>query len=242
MNLKVFDGYDQMCEEIANEISVMLKVKPSALLCIAAGHTSLGLLECLVRLYEEKEINFKNASFVAMDEWLGMSEKTLGSCGEFISSNFLEKVNFEPVNIRLFDGTTSDHETECQGVAQFIKSKSGYIDYLVLGTGMNGHLALNEPGSDFEACVRVVELDSTTKEVAQKYFSEDTHLSGGITLGIGDFAKARRSVLMVNGSHKHEILHKIIAGPVSPAIPATIITKFNNASLYCDKKAYIGQT
>jgi len=224
--------------KVANEISEFLSQKPESLLCIAAGHTSIGLFEALVGMYKRNEIDFKNASFVAMDEWLGMSHKTPNSCGDFLNRNFFAKLNFKPENIRLFDGSTSDDALECHNVVQFIKEKSGVIDYLVLGTGMNGHLGLNEPGCDLDAGIHVAELDETTQLVGQKYFNEETQLNGGITLGIGDFSQARRAVLMVSGSHKREILHKIINEPASNAIPATAIRNFSNVSLYCDRDAY----
>ena len=231
MEFVIFDSYNQMCEKIALEIEEQLKKKPTSLLCIAAGHTSTGLFEHLLRL------DFKDAKFVAMDEWLGMSEKTPGSCGTFLRENFLSKANFAPSNVRLFDGKLDDYERECQEVSEFI---SDGIDYLVLGTGMNGHLGLNEPGCDLKAGTRRVELDSVTQKVAQKYFEEQTPLLGGLTMGIGDFAKARRTVLMVSGYHKYDILHKIIDSPITPEIPATAIKDFENASLYCDKEAWEG--
>ena len=109
---------------------------------------------------------------------------------------------------------------------------------MVLGSGMNGHLALNEPGCDFDARVHVAQLDESTKQIGQKYFQEKTELSGGITLGVGNFAEARRCVLMISGSHKHDILRKILASQVSNKIPATIIKKFANSSIFCDNSAY----
>ena len=240
MELKVFDTYIQMCEEIALEIARGMRTNPNLMLSIAAGHTSLGLLESLVQLYEKKEIDFSEGRFVALDEWLGMSAKDSESCGEFLKINFLDKVNYKNENIRLFDGRSTNHEGECSLVEAFIekRSKNGVIDYLVLGAGMNGHLGLNEPGSSFRSRTRVVEVDETTQAVGQKYFKEKTKILGGITLGIENFAEASRSVLMISGLHKQEILQKIISGPITIEVPATAMRNFNNAVIYCDKDAY----
>ena len=238
--LRVFETYQEMCKEVALEMQEQLKANPKTLLCIASGHTSTGLFECLVRMFEDGSIDFSKAAFIAMDEWLNMSEKTPGSCGAFVNTHFLNKVNFEQDNIRLFDGTASDLTLECGAADEFIieKSQHGVMDYVVLGSGMNGHLALNEPGCDFNTRVHVARLDESTKQVGQKYFQEKTELSGGITLGIGNFAEARRCVLMISGSHKHEILHKIVESQISNKIPATVIKKFANASIFCDNDAY----
>ena len=212
------------------------------MLCIAAGHTSVGIFERLVESYNQKKLDFSSAHFVAMDEWTGMSEKTPNSCGEFLSRCFFSKVNFKPGNIKLFDGAASSPDEECLAVQKFIKENSsdGVIDFLVLGTGMNGHLALNEPGCDFELSCGVVPLDDITKQVAQKYFDTKQELLSGLTLGVAEFKKAKRSVLMVSGAHKREILHKILSEPISNKIPATAVRDFVNASIYCDRETYGG--
>ena len=240
MEVRVFDTYGEMCGEVAGEIQCVLRENPEALLCIAAGHTSLGLFGRLAEMHGTGDVDFSRASFVAMDEWLGMSETTPNGCGSFLRENFLNKVNFRPGNVRLFDGAANDPERECSEVERFIetKSKNRAIDYLVLGTGMNGHLALNEPGCDLSARARVTGIDAVTKRVGQKYFAKETELSGGLTLGVDNFSEAGRSVLMVSGPHKRDTLHRILAGPVSNELPATALKTFKNAGIYCDREAY----
>lgn len=239
MDLQVFDRYSAMCQAISDEICAQLRKNPEMLLCIAAGHTSLGLFDALRAAYEGGTADFSRASFVAMDEWLNMSDRTPDSCGDFLRKNFLQYVNFAPERTRLFDGQTGSHRQECQAVEDFIQehSHTGHIDYLVLGSGMNGHLALNEPGTSFDARAHVSVLDPVTQNVGQKYFSEQAALTGGITLGIANFREAERTVLMVNGSHKSTILERIVNAPISESIPATALRSFRNASLYCDRDA-----
>lgn len=240
MNTQIFDTYDSMCQCVANEIIEGLKENPRQLLCIAAGHTSLGVFKCLVRAFNEGYADFSLASFVAMDEWLHMSAHTKESCGCFINENFLKYVNYAPENVRLWDGTVSDVQKECASVESFILQHSAQraIDYLVLGVGMNGHLALNEPGTSFDLKAHVTELDTITQKVGQKYFSGTASLTGGITLGIADFREAARTVLMVSGASKADILEKVLsASAPDEQLPATALLSFNNASLYCDHEA-----
>jgi len=47
-----------------NEIIEGLKENPRQLLCIAAGHTSLGVFKCLVRAFNEGYADFSLASFL----------------------------------------------------------------------------------------------------------------------------------------------------------------------------------
>ena len=237
--IRIFESYETMCLEIAEEIRADLKNHPRQLLCIAAGNTSLGVFDELIRMYREGSVDFSKASFVAMDEWVGMNETTPGSCGNFLVKHFLDHVNYPREQIRLWNGKAADLETECRSVEAFIRqSCTGTMDYLVLGSGMNGHLALNEPGADFDLGAHIHELDEVTKHVGQKYFEETAVLERGVTLGIRDFRAAKRSVLMINGSHKKEIAGKILASKKADSrIPATALYDFPNGSIYCDREA-----
>lgn len=238
MNIQIFDSYELLSEQIAEEIIEDLGRNPEQLLCIAAGHTSLGVFRQLVCAYERGQADFSHASFVAMDEWLHMSWETPESCGSFLIQNFLSHVNYPQENICLWDGTAADTDQECQRVLHFIEDRSGCMDYLVLGVGMNGHLALNEPGVDFGLSAHTCTLDPVTQKVGQKYFTESTSLTGGITLGIADFKKAKRTVLAVSGSPKATLLKQLTEkkAPTS-SLPATALYEFKNASIYCDQEA-----
>ncbi len=240
INTIQFETYDAMCRQTAAEIIQNLAQNPEQMLCIAAGHTSLGVFTHLIDAFKEGRADFSRAWFVAMDEWLHMDERTPESCGSFLVEHFLSMVNYSESHIRLWNGKASDTEAECRSVEQFIKanSSSGTIDYLVLGAGMNGHLALNEPGTPLDSRAHVSRLDPLTATVGQKYFTEGAALTGGITLGLSDFARARRCVLLINGAKKGPILSKILrARSWDAQIPATALVEFADASIYYDAEA-----
>ncbi|MDR2078592.1 MAG: 6-phosphogluconolactonase [Treponema sp.] len=239
MNIRMFEDYAALCGRITGEIIAALGENPALLFCIAAGHSSLGVFDGLARACREKKADFSRAAFVAMDEWAGMSEHSPGSCGMLLRENLLRHLNLLPENIRLFNGLTPDAAAECAEVECFIADHSvrGGIDYLVLGAGINGHLALNEPGTPIAARAHVAKLDPVTREVGQKYFSVKTELNGGLTLGLANFSEARRTVLMVCGEHKRPVLQKILTGPPEASFPATWVKIFDNSSLYYDRAA-----
>lgn len=237
MEVQRFETYEELCGRIGDEIATELRENPKMTLCIAAGHSSLGVFRVLEEYYTEGKVDFSQANFVALDEWLGMSEETPNSCGAFLKAEFLDRIPFGKV--RLFDGTLDDAESECAAVERFIEEESqeGRIDYLVLGCGMNGHLGLNEPGTPFDSRAGVIELDSVTMQIGQKYFEEQTKFEGGITLGMLSFQQAKRSVLIFSGSHKQEALIKTLQGPVNVQWPASAIRTYENAAVFYDADA-----
>lgn len=236
----VFPSQTEMCRKAADEIIDDLRKNPQQLLCIAAGHTSLGLFRELVRRFQAGEIDFSKAGFVAMDEWAGMDAATEGSCGWLLETEFLSKVDYPKERVFLWDGKARDQAGECERAADFVRKNSRYgvIDYLVLGVGMNGHLALNEPGTGLDERAHVAVLDAITADVGQKYFKKATALGAGLTLGLADFREARRSVLMISGEKKKDICRKIWdASCFHAGLPATAVYEFGNASIYCDRAA-----
>lgn len=225
-----------MAMVMAEEIKDLIQRKPEALLCIAAGNTSLELFKALIRMSKNREIDFSNSYFVAMDEWVGMNRTTPGSCSDFLERHFLREVIFKEV--RLADGLAKDLTEECGGIKKFIDNCGG-IDYLVLGCGMNGHIALNEPGVDFDSTVHVTELDEVTKKVGQKYFEGQADLKSGITIGISEIKAAKRVVLAFETKNKQEIFYRVLNGEVSNQIPATVIKQIPNSMFICEETVII---
>jgi 6-phosphogluconolactonase/glucosamine-6-phosphate isomerase/deaminase len=105
--------------------------------------------------------------------------------------------------------------------------------------GMNGHLALNEPGDSFTAGAHAVTLSQKTLEVAPKYFPAGMPpITRGITLGVANLIAARRVQLLVTGVQKRDIVRRLrgSTGP-DPALPATALLDAEQAELLLDRAA-----
>jgi 6-phosphogluconolactonase/glucosamine-6-phosphate isomerase/deaminase len=107
----------------------------------------------------------------------------------------------------------------------------------MVGIGMNGHLGLNEPGTDFNLYAHHSALDPVTVQVGQKYFQQETKLTEGITLGLRHLSEAGKAVLIASGAKKAAIIHESLQGTVSTDIPASILQKLPNAIVLLDKDA-----
>ena len=237
MDFRIIDKYEEICEIVAVEICSLIHQKKDATICIAAGHSSLGVFDALLKMYHDGKVDFSESCFIAMDEWLGMNEHISGSGGDFLRKNFLSKVNFREENILLLNGCAEPIEDEITRISNYIASHGGF-DYMVLGMGMNGHLALNEPGSDFDSTVRVTKLDPITMKVGQKYFDSTTAtFICGFTIGLREICQTRRLVLVINGERKAEMTKLLYESPVTKSIPATVLKNVENCTIYCDGTA-----
>ena len=234
MKTLIFETKEQAAACGADTIQNLLKRKPDAVLCLAAGHTSIPIFDELVR----RKLDFTRSRFIGLDEWAGVPGEQEGSCAFFLEKNFFSRVSVNRENIRLFDGMAGDLEEECRRMEDCLEQWGG-MDYLLLGMGMNGHLALNEPGDGFGRRAHPVALSQTTIRVAPKYFPGGMPpITGGITLGIGTLLKAGKIQLAVFGAHKREVVKRLLeAAAPTEELPASALYLAVEAELLLDREA-----
>ena len=233
MDINTFPDYETLSEATANLIIEVLKQKPDALICIASGDTPLGVCEFLAK--SDKKF-FEKCTFVGLDEWVGMDENDEGSCKYGIYQNLLIPLNIPAERIKYFNAKAQDLESECQKINEFIASKGG-LDVMLVGVGMNGHIALNEPNTPFGIYAHVSDLEDITKSVGQKYFAKDTILTQGITLGLAHLKEAKLPILIANGLRKASVINVALTDEITEKFPASIFQKLENSIVMLDEAA-----
>jgi 6-phosphogluconolactonase/glucosamine-6-phosphate isomerase/deaminase len=178
------------------------------------------------------KIDASKATFVSLDEWLGIDPSDPGSCLSMLKKDFFDHVS---VRMEAFD-VNLDPEQECKRINDLI-SHHGGLDVMLVGIGLNGHIGMNEPGSSFDSYARVTDLAEETITTGQKYFQKPTMLSKGITLGLRHFSESKIPILMANGSKKAEIISRVNNTQPTEALPATIVHKIPQARVMVDAEA-----
>jgi galactosamine-6-phosphate isomerase len=236
MKLTIEKDYDTMSLRAARYVTELVKSKPDAVLCIAAGDTPKLTCDLIAQIAKKESINFNRCYFVSLDEWVGIPPQNEGSCQYFLRNYLFGPLHISENNIHVFNALANDMQKECADMDEFIKQHGG-IDLMIVGVGRNGHIGFNEPGVSFEEYSHVVDLDETTQTVGQKYFREETTLTQGITLGLQHLMDARRAVLIANGSKKAHVIRKALEEEVSRDMPASIMRKHPDGEILLDKEA-----
>lgn len=231
----VCDTFEEMSKTSAKLIAEIVQKKPDALLCLAAGNTAVRTYEILKEMKDRGEIDFSKARFVQLDEWLDLENRE-ENCGAFLRKHFFEPLGIREEQMTMFQLDVKDLDEECYRIDDYIK-KAGNIDCMLLGIGMNGHIALNEPGENFDSGTKVVELSETTRKVGQKYFSKETVLNRGITLGMRQVFEAKQVILQAGTKSKAEIMAKTYATRPQIAVPATVMFLLKNGVVIMDRDA-----
>lgn len=234
--IQIYKDYETLSEAAAEQVVKLLAEKPDAVLCLPSGSTPLGMFRILAKKSKAGEVDFSKCTFVGLDEWVGMGPDDEGSCRYWIDRDFLHPIGFRDDQIVYFDAKSDDLPGQCERVNQAIAELGG-LDLMVLGVGMNGHLALNEPGTSFDSYAHVSTLDPITAEVGQKYFTKATPLTEGITLGLRHAREARQLIVMASGPLKADVMKRALEGEVSEDFPASLVQRVEGALVLLDKAA-----
>jgi 6-phosphogluconolactonase/glucosamine-6-phosphate isomerase/deaminase len=71
----------------------------------------------------------------------------------------------------------------------------------------------------------------------QKYFSSETKLSHGVTLGITTLMEARHIILIVSGEHKADAVRQVLEGEISEQRPASYLRHHPQFTVFLDTPA-----
>jgi galactosamine-6-phosphate isomerase len=210
--------------------------KPNSVLCLAGGETPRLTYKHLILLVRKEKIEFSKVQFIGLDEWVGIPPSNTGSCYYFINDCVFEPLAIKKENIHFFNSMAGDLPAECERINSVVR-KLGGIDLMLVGVGMNGHIGFNEPGVAPDLFAHVINLDSTTQEVGQKYFSASTPLSKGISLGMAQFMQSGTVLLLATGSKKAAIIRKALDENISVDVPASFVRSHQNSFVLLDRDA-----
>lgn len=236
MEIKIYKDYEALSTATADAIIELIKEKPTAVICFASGHTPLLPCQLFVQKIKEQKINIDTVSFVELDEWVGVPPHNEGSCHYFLHNTVFDLLDIKSNQIYVFDALANDLENECKKMDTVIANLGG-IDLMLVGIGMNGHIGFNEPGVSFKNYCHVINLDEMTLSVGQKYFSIETNLTKGITLGLQHLTETKKVILIANGIKKANIIKKTIEEKITEQIPATIMQAHTNGMIMLDEDA-----
>ncbi|MBX4263951.1 glucosamine-6-phosphate deaminase [Clostridium estertheticum] len=237
MRIIVVDNYEEMSKKAALMVASQVMLKPDSVLGLATGDTPLGMYEELVKLYNKKEVDFKEVRTFNLDEYYGLDPENPQSYYSFMNKNLFDKVDISKNNINMPDGMVKDVNDFCLLYENKIKLLGG-IDMQVLGIGGNGHIGFNEPNVNFEAQTHLVNLDEQTIEANSRFFKSIEEVPvKAVSMGIKTIMNSKKIILLANGLNKAEAIAKAVNGKINPSIPASILQLHNDVTIIIDKEA-----
>lgn len=232
-------GSMYVAREIENCIREKQKFGELCILGITTGKSPVGVFRALVEIHKKENLSFRNVVVFSLDEFFPISPKEQQSRNWLIHESLLDHVDILPENIHIPDSTLPLDKVAafCRDYEAKIEEYGG-LDLLFLGTGVQGQLGFNEPGSYTNTRTRLVALGNESQQaVSSIFYGIDNVPRKAITMGLGTILKAKRIILMAWGEEKATVIKDIVEGEENSATPATCLQKHPNIEVVVDEGA-----
>lgn len=237
MQIIITKDYHEMSLKASHVLIHQIKSKPDSVLALPTGDTPIVFYRILADAYKRKEVSFAKVKTFNLDEYVGLTSHNRNSYAFYMYVNLFSQVNLKKASCFIPDGVARELKAECLQYEKKIQSLGG-IDLAVLGIGINGHIAFNEPGSSFNSKTRVVNLTSSTRRDNRHHFGEASRVpKKAVTMGLSTIMQAKKLILIASGPRKAEAINELVNGPVSKKMPASLLQTHDDVTLIIDEAA-----
>lgn len=235
--ITVLESPAQVDRAVAWEMIHCMLENPSAVLGLAAGSTTDGIHQTLADIWRSAPFDISDVRFFGLDEIVMVPEDYDETCIADFQRDLIEPMGIRLENMIMPPSQSDDYQAEAARYASRIKAL-GQPDLAVLGIGIDGHLGMNLPGTPFDSGTRLVMLGGELEQRLRKSGKVNPGAPiGGITLGIRDLMNMPRLLLVAKGAKKAEIIARALEGPVTEAVPASVLQLHPSVRVYLDREA-----
>jgi glucosamine-6-phosphate deaminase len=233
------DGVDFVVDVIIGKINAAADQKKQFVIGFTTGQSSIGIYRKLLSAYRRKKVSFEHVIVFSLDEFFPINPNERQSRNFRIHEELINHINTKAENVHFPNSLL-----EIKDVSEFCREyerkieESGGIDLMLLGTGQQGQLGFNEPGSFVNSRTRLVELSNASRKVqaAQFYGAENTPKKA-ITMGLATIMGASEIILIAWGEGKSSIIRSIVEGEITTSIPASILQLHTDIKVVIDEGA-----
>lgn len=236
MRIHVFESKQRLGEaaaaDAARAITQAVEARGRARVIGATGASQFEFLEALT---SRTDVPWDKVDLFHLDEYLGIPETHPASFRRYLRERLLDKVPLGSAH--LLDGEADPQQVR-QAAGEAISAAP--IDVAFVGIGENGHLAFNDPPADFETTdpYLVVNLDEACRlqQVGEGWFpSLEAVPAQALSMSVRQIMASAEILCIVPDTRKAEAAQAALEGPVTPAVPASILQQHPRVSVYLDR-------
>lgn len=217
----------------AARIARLVRSEPDAVLGLATGATPLSTWAALA----DHGLDLSRVRGFALDEYVGLPPGHPESYREVLMRTVVKPLGLDPSLVHVPGDDGGDIATAGARYEEAIRAAGG-IDLQVLGIGRTGHIGFNEPGSSLASLSRVKTLTEQTRRDNARFFrSLDEVPRHCLTQGLGTILRARELLLLAWGEGKAEALAAAVEGPVTAALPGSVVQLHPEVTVIVDEAA-----
>jgi glucosamine-6-phosphate deaminase len=207
--------------------------KGEARLVVSTGSSQFETLQSLTK----EMIDWTKIEVFHLDEYIGLPITHTASFRKYLYERF---INLVPVRRFHSVDVEGNIEEKIAGLTASIREKP--VDLGLIGIGVNGHIAFNDPPADFktrEAYI-IVTLDDLcrTQQVNEGWFSTFEKVpEKAVSMTPWQILQCKTIISCVPHKVKSTAVRNTLINPVTEVVPATILKTHNDFHLFLDKNS-----
>jgi galactosamine-6-phosphate isomerase len=226
MKIEILNTYGELSRKAKDIIVQEIEKNNKLLLCTATGGSPTETYKLLGDEYKKQPELFAGLRIIKLDEWGGIPMDHKATCESYLQTHLLKPIHFSNSRYIGFKSNPADPLQECRNIQNKLE-KEGPIDLCILGLGMNGHLAFNEPADSLQPHCHIAELSKASLQhpMASGIQEKPTY---GLTLGMADILHSKMILILINGSKKRDIVKQFLSKKITTLVPASLLWLHSN--------------
>ena len=215
---------------IAEVINKAVESAGQARIVVSTGSSQFDMFQALVR----EKVDWPRVEVFHLDEYIGLPVTHIASFRKYLLERF---INLVP--IKKFYGV--DVEGNITGRIKMLSSelRERPVDLGLIGIGVNGHIAFNDPPADFQTreAYIIVKLDEQCRkqQVDEGWFGTVGEVPPeAVSMSVWQIMQCKKIISVVPHKVKADAVYKTLVNGLTPDVPATILKTHPDWHLFLD--------
>jgi glucosamine-6-phosphate deaminase len=240
MNISISDDASGLGKKaaalISQKLNNVIKEKGEARMVVSTGSSQFEMFQSLIK----EKVDWQRVEVFHLDEYIGLPVSHIASFRKYLYERF---INLVPVK--------KFHSVDVEGnITGRIKDLTSEIrkrpvDLGIIGIGVNGHIAFNDPPADFRTrdAYMVVKLNEQCKmqQVNEGWFGtvEDVP-DEAVSMSVWQIMQCSSIISVVPHLVKADAVKKTLTGKLTNMVPATMLKTHPDWDLFLDVNSASG--
>ncbi|MBG0861003.1 MAG: 6-phosphogluconolactonase [Bacteroidales bacterium] len=213
-----------------------IKSKGEARMVVSTGSSQFETFQSLIK----EDIPWEKIEVFHLDEYIGLPVTHKASFRKYLYERFINHINVGKFHSVDVEGDLLQH---IKTLSLEIRKKP--VDLGLIGIGVNGHIAFNDPPADFDTrdAYIIVVLDDECKmqQVNEGWFATIGDVPNkAVSMSVWQITQCKTIISCVPHQVKADAVYKTFTNKLTNKVPATMLKQHKDYHLYLDYNSASG--